>query len=80
LAALRGTLGTLERVDQVLKLTVFVHSSTDFDKQSSVADGASELIFELFGKDRGAHARTSVGVAQLPRSAAVEVEVVVALK
>ncbi len=77
LAALRGTLGTL---DQVLKLTVFVHSSTDFDKQSSVADGASELIFELFGEDRGAHARTSVGVAQLPRSAAVEVEVVVALK
>jgi len=45
-----------------------------------VADGASELIFELFGEDRGAHARTSVGVAQLPRSAAVEVEVVVALK
>lgn len=80
LAALRGTLGTLDGVDRILKLTVFVHSATDFDRQSSVADGASELIFELFGKDRGAHARTSVGVAQLPRSAGVEVEVIVALK
>ncbi|MCP3416882.1 RidA family protein [Bradyrhizobium brasilense] len=78
LAALRGELGTLDRVDQILKLTVFVHSAADFNQQSSVADGASQLIFELFGKDRGAHARTSVGVAQLPRSAAVEV--VVALK
>ncbi|MGY4402194.1 RidA family protein [Bradyrhizobium sp. USDA 3315] len=80
LAALRGELGTLDRVDQILKLTVFVHSAADFNQQSFVADGASQLIFELFGKDRGAHARTSVGVAQLPRSAAVEVEVVVALK
>ena len=80
LAALRGTLGTLDGIDRMLKLTVFVHSATDFNQQSAVADGASELIFELFGKDRGAHARTSVGVAQLPRSAAVEVEVIVALK
>ncbi|UQR66643.1 RidA family protein [Bradyrhizobium sp. C-145] len=80
LAALRGELGTLDRVDQILKLTVFVHSAADFNQQSSVADGASQLIFDLFGKDRGAHARTSVGVAQLPRSAAVEVEIVVALK
>lgn len=80
LAALRGALGTLDGIDRMLKLTVFVHSATDFNQQSAVADGASELIFELFGKDRGAHARTSVGVAQLPRSAAVEVEVIVALK
>jgi enamine deaminase RidA (YjgF/YER057c/UK114 family) len=80
LAALREALGTLDGIDRMLKLTVFVHSATDFNQQSAVADGASELVFELFGKDRGAHARTSVGVAQLPRSAAVEVEVIVALK
>jgi enamine deaminase RidA (YjgF/YER057c/UK114 family) len=80
LAALRGVLGTLDGIDRMLKLTVFVHSATDFNQQSAVADGASELIFELFGKERGAHARTSVGVAQLPRSAAVEVEIIVALK
>jgi enamine deaminase RidA (YjgF/YER057c/UK114 family) len=80
LAALRGALGTLDGIDRMLKLTVFVHSAADFNQQSAVADGASELIFELFGKERGAHARTSVGVAQLPRSAAVEVEIIVALK
>jgi enamine deaminase RidA (YjgF/YER057c/UK114 family) len=80
LAALREALGTLDGIDRMLKLTVFVHSATDFNQQSAVADGASELIFELFGKERGAHARTSVGVAQLPRSAAVEVEIIVALK
>jgi len=80
LAALREVLGTLDGIDRMLKLTVFVHSATDFNQQSAVADGASELIFELFGKERGAHARTSVGVAQLPRSAAVEVEIIVALK
>ena len=80
LAALREVLGTLDGIDRMLKLTVFVHSATDFNQQSAVADGASELIFELLGKERGAHARTSVGVAQLPRSAAVEVEIIVALK
>jgi enamine deaminase RidA (YjgF/YER057c/UK114 family) len=80
LAALRGAVGTLDGIDRMLKLTVFVHSATGFNQQSAVADGASELIFELFGKERGAHARTSVGVAQLPRSAAVEVEIIAALK
>ncbi|UGV28482.1 RidA family protein [Rhodopseudomonas boonkerdii] len=80
LTALRDALGSLERVDRVLKLTVFVHSAADFSGQSQVADGASQLIFELFGKERGGHARTSVGVAQLPRNAAVEVEATIALK
>lgn len=79
LAALRETLGSLDRVEQVFKLAVFVHSANDFTGQSAVAEGASKLIFELFGSDRGKHARTSVGVAQLPRNASVEVEVIVAL-
>lgn len=80
LTALRDTLGSLERVDRVLKITVFVHSASDFSAQSQIADGASQLIFDLFGQDRGGHARTSVGVAQLPRNAAVEVEATIALK
>lgn len=80
LTALRDALGSLDRVDRVLKLTVFVHSAADFSGQSQVADGASQLIFDLFGPERGGHARTSVGVAQLPRNAAVEVEATVALK
>jgi enamine deaminase RidA (YjgF/YER057c/UK114 family) len=79
LAALKLTLGSLDRVERVLKLSVFVHSAPDFTGHSAVADGASEVIYQLFGPERGAHARTSVGVAQLPRGGAVEVEVLFAL-
>jgi enamine deaminase RidA (YjgF/YER057c/UK114 family) len=79
LAALRDELGGLARVRQVLKLTVFVNGTDDFTGQSAVADGASTLIYELLGPERGRHARTSVGVAQLPRSGCVELDLVVAL-
>ena len=79
LAALRDTVGDLTRIRQILKLTVFVSSSDDFTQQSAVADGASELIFSLFGPELGKHARTSVGVSQLPRNACVELDLVVAL-
>jgi len=79
LAALRDELGGLDRVRQILKLTVFVNSTEDFLDHSAVADGASTLIYELFGPDLGRHARTSVGVAQLPRDGCVELDLVVAL-
>ena len=79
LAALRDELGDLERVRQILKLTVYVNSTEDFVDHSAVADGASTLIHELFGPDLGRHARTSVGVAQLPRNGCVELDLVVAL-
>ncbi len=79
LAALRDTVGNLQRVHQIVKLSVFVNSSDDFTEHSAVADGASELIFELFGPEFGKHARTSVGVAQLPRNACVELDLVAAL-
>ncbi len=79
LAALRDELGGLERVRQVLKLTVYVNCTEDFVDHSAVADGASTLIHELFGADLGRHARTSVGVAQLPRNGCVELDLVVAL-
>jgi enamine deaminase RidA (YjgF/YER057c/UK114 family) len=79
LAALRDELGGLERVSQVLKLTVFVNGTDDFIEHSAVADGASTLIYDLLGPDRGRHARTSVGVAQLPRNGCVELDLVVAL-
>ncbi|WP_050464602.1 RidA family protein [Herbaspirillum autotrophicum] len=79
LAALRETVGSLDKVQQILKLNVFVNSSDDFTQHSAVADGASELIFALFGTEAGKHARTSVGVAQLPRNACVELDLVVAL-
>lgn len=80
LAALRDTVGDLQRIDKILRLNVYVNSTEDFSQQSAVADGASSLIYELFGPEQGRHARTSVGVAQLPRNAAVELDIVVALE
>ena len=79
LAALRDELGDLARARQILKLTAYVNSTEDFTDHSAVADGASTLIYELFGPELGRHARTSVGVAQLPRNGCVELDLVVAL-
>ena len=79
LAALRDELGGLDRVSRILKLTVYVNSTEDFLDHSAVADGASTLIYELFGSELGHHARTSVGVAQLPRDGCVEIDLVAAL-
>jgi enamine deaminase RidA (YjgF/YER057c/UK114 family) len=76
LGALRDTLGSLDDLKRIVKLTVFVHSAQDFTEQSAVADGASQLLFELFGASDGAHARSAIGVAQLPRNASVEVELI----
>ena len=79
LAALRDELGGLERVTRILRLTAYVNSTEDFTQHSAVADGASALIYELFGPELGHHARTSVGVAQLPRNGCVEIDLVAAL-
>ena len=79
LAALRDEPGGLARVSRILKLTVYVNSTEDFLDHSAVADGASTLIYELFGPELGHHARTSVGVAQLPRDGCVEIDLVAAL-
>ena len=79
LAALRDELGDLDRVGQILRMTVYVNSTEDFTQHSAVADGASTLIYGLFGPERGRHARTSVGVAQLPRDGCVEIDRVAAL-
>jgi len=79
LAQLDAALGTLDRVERVLKLGAFVNSTADFTDQPKVANGASELMVEVFG-DAGKHARSAVGVPVLPLGAAVEVDAVVALK
>lgn len=76
LALLQRELGSLDRVAQVLRLTVYVRSAPDFTQQSEVADGVSDLLAEVLGP-AGLHTRTSVGVAQLPKGAAVEVDLVV---
>lgn len=65
---------------RIVKLTGFVASASDFNTQASVIDAASDVILEEFGPEIGAHARSAVGVAELPHNASVEVEMIVAIK
>ena len=70
--------GDLDKVSRMIKLTVFVNSSPSFVDTSAVANGASDVFMQIFG-DAGRHARSAVGVAELPLGAPVEVELVVEL-
>jgi enamine deaminase RidA (YjgF/YER057c/UK114 family) len=79
LAQLRAAAGSLDNIERIIKLTVFVASSEGFHAQPLVGNGASELLQEVFGEN-GRHARSAVGVAELPVGAPVEVEVVAALR
>ena len=79
LACLNQALGSLDRVDKILKVTGFVASAPGFNQQPKVIDAASELLVRLFG-EAGRHARSAIGVAELPRNAAVEIELIVALR
>jgi enamine deaminase RidA (YjgF/YER057c/UK114 family) len=76
LSALKEEIGDLDNVKRIVKLLGFVNSAPGFTQQPAVMDGASGLLIELFG-ERGRHARSSVGVAELPMNIAVEVEMVV---
>ena len=76
LAAVKAEVGELSAVRRVVKVVVYVASTTDFTAQAQVANGASELLAEVFGES-GRHARSAVGVAVLPLDAPVEVELVV---
>ena len=78
LAQLKAALGTLERVERVVKLGAFVCSAPSFTDQPKVANGASELMAAVFG-EAGRHARSAVGVPVLPLGAAVEVDAIVAV-
>jgi enamine deaminase RidA (YjgF/YER057c/UK114 family) len=74
-----GSVANLDDVVQVVKMLGFVASAPGFTNQPQVVNGASELFGALFG-DSGKHARSAVGVAELPLGAPIEVEVVVALR
>ena len=76
LAAVRSVVGELSAVKRVVKVVVFVASTPDFTAQPKVANGASELLGQVF-HDKGVHARSAVGVAVLPLDAPVEVELIV---
>lgn len=75
LALLRQSLGSLDHVKHILRITVFVQSAQDFTQQSEVADAASDVLYAVLGP-AGAHTRTSVGVVQLPKSASVEIDLI----
>ena len=78
LAAAAAAAGGLNRIARVVKVTGFVASAPDFNRQPEVINGASELIGEVFG-EAGLHARSAVGAAELPLDAPVEVELVAEL-
>lgn len=75
LGTLHGALGDLEKVRRILKLMVLVNSDPSFTEQHLVANGASELLVEVFG-DNGKHARAAFGVAQIPFGSCVEIDLV----
>ena len=75
LGTLHGGLGDLEKVRRILKLVVLVNSDPSFTEQHLVANGASELLVEVFG-DEGKHARAAFGVAQIPFGSCVEIDLV----
>jgi len=75
LGTARAALGTLDDV-AVVKLVGFVHSAATFTEQPAVVNGASDLLVAVFGPERGRHARSAIGVAQLPLGAAVELEAI----
>ena len=68
--------GDLNRVKRIVKLMSLVNSTEDFTEQHLVTNGASELIAQVFGPEKGAHARSAFGVAQVPRGACVEIELI----
>ncbi|MGK9476113.1 RidA family protein [Melioribacter sp. OK-6-Me] len=76
LGVIKSEIGSLEKIKKIVKLTVFVNSSENFIEQPKVANGASELLINLFG-EKGKHARSAVGVNELPINAPVEIEMIV---
>lgn len=79
LAQVKAALGSLDKVERIVKLGCFISSTADFTAQPKIANGASELMQAVFG-DAGRHARSAVGVPVLPLGAVVEVDAIVAVK
>lgn len=73
LSTVKAEVGDLDKVKRVIRLFGMVNSSPDFSKHPEVIDGASDLLFELFGAERGCHARSAVGMSSLPRGQAIEI-------
>jgi len=76
LGTLHAAVGDLNRVTRIVKVMSLVNSTGDYTEQHLVTNGASELIGQVFGAEKGAHARSAFGVAQLPMGACVEIEMI----
>ncbi len=76
LAAIKGVIGDLDRIKQIVRVVGYVASVPSFTQQPAVVNGASELLLEIFGEN-GKHARSAVGMAVLPLNASVEIELTV---
>ncbi|QQN74980.1 RidA family protein [Croceicoccus sp. YJ47] len=79
LAQAKKALGTLDRIERVVKLGAFVNSTPDFTDQPKVANGASELMFDVLD-EAGRHARSAVGVPVLPLGAGVEIDAILQIR
>jgi enamine deaminase RidA (YjgF/YER057c/UK114 family) len=79
LAALQAAAGSLDNLERLLKITVFIASTAEFTDQPAVADGASRLLNDVLGP-AGAHARSAIGVAALPLNTPVEIEAIAMLR
>ena len=78
LGTLHAAVGDLDKVERIVKVMSLVNSTADFTEQHLVTNGCSELLGEVFG-DKGAHARSAFGVAQIPLGACVEIELIAQL-
>ena len=76
LGTVHAAVGDLNKIERVVKVLSLVNSTADYTEQHLVTNGCSELLGEVFG-ERGAHARSAFGVAQLPMGACVEIELIV---
>lgn len=76
----RAALGSLQRVERVIRLTGYINTEPDFTDQHMVLNGASQLLIDVFGPDAGVGARSAVGVAQLPLNSTVEVDLMLRIR
>lgn len=79
LRAVRHAVGSLDRIERVIRITGYVNSDPTFTEQHLVINGASQLVRDVFG-EAGRHARTALGMAQLPLGASTEIEMILKLK
>jgi len=79
MSTLKGHVGELDRVVRIVKIVGFVNCADDFTQQPEVINGCSDVLTDIFGAERGAHARSAVGTNSLPRNVPVEIEMIAEL-